>query len=206
MSQKLALHFNATEHKGDDFISTLDELDHTLKCKCNFVCYYCIKNIKSHPVLTLSCKLAPLFFDTKEEIQSSQPKRPNSKSPLETIATSGVYWPTSPSALLRSLAWSAVAAAVVAAVLDDVTYGWGEGESLLFRSRVEQGHERPFTSTVKPQPRHHRFTLTTLQTGDARKPPKKQEWGKQDVFTVNCVADATAICAKVGPKQNFLLD
>lgn len=65
-------------------------------------------------------------------------------------------------------------------MLDDVTRGWGGGESLLFRRRVGQGHERPFTSTAKPQ----RFTLTTLQTADTRKPPKKQGCGKkQDVFT-----------------------
>lgn len=75
---------------------------------------------------------------------------------------------------LQTLAHSAVAAAVVAAVLDDVTRGWGGGESLLFRRRVGQGHERPFTSTVKPQPRHRRFTLTALQTADARKPPKNE--------------------------------
>lgn len=58
--------------------------------------------------------------------------------------------------------------------MDDVTRGWGGGESLLFRRRVGQGHERPFTSTVKPQPRHRRFTLTALQTADARKPPKNE--------------------------------
>lgn len=89
----------------------------------------------------------------KDELKSSMPISWK-ENPPETIATSGVYWPTRPSALLSTLARSAIAAAVVAAVLDDVTGGWGGGESLLFRRRAGRGHKRPFASTVEPQPRH----------------------------------------------------
>lgn len=89
----------------------------------------------------------------KDELKSSMPISWK-ENPPETIATSGVYWPTRPSALLSTLARSAIAAAVVAAVLDDVTRGWGGGESLLFRRRAGRGHKRPFASTVEPQPRH----------------------------------------------------
>lgn len=139
----------------------------------------------------------------KDELKSSMPISWK-ENPPETIATSGVYWPTRPSALLSTLARSAIAAAVVAAVLDDVTRGWGGGESLLFRRRAGRGHKRPFASTVEPQPRHR--PLHSHDAADARKPPRKQEWGKQDVFTVNCVADATAACTKIRTEPNSTLE
>lgn len=78
---------------------------------------------------------------------------PKRKSPPKPIATSGVYRPTRVSTLLHT---RPVAPAVVAAVLDDVTGGWGVGASLLFRRRVGRGHERPFHSetTATPPPVH----------------------------------------------------
>lgn len=55
----------------------------------------------------------------------------------------------------------------------DVTGGWGRRVSLCSGEGWDEATRGPSTSTAQPQPRHHRYALTALQTLDCRK--KKQE-------------------------------
>lgn len=49
---------------------------------------------------------------------------------------------------------------------------------------------------------HSHASLLSRRFRQQRKPPQKQEWGKQSGFTVNSAADVTLVCIKIRPKKN----